>query len=1111
MRKNVKKKLWPTDIWAISDSIRFRGTKKWASLSEAEQEKILAYIEIDDPVEVPPESIPEKMQKIAECEYDIQQYRDFPEDFVDLNTVPLDRVALTREYLGQSVQFINELIPLVDRFKNDKINIFDFEHLRANLYKKLYMRLRYRLRPNIVLEQNKKYREKLKLKKGTTRHVLGTYKDNIRASRFKNPTLIETRAGIIQYPDPKQLIEETLTGVYTMKYVHRDKPDKEYSAMAALQVSAANDIDVIASSRKFRIIDFDESPLDEKTIRNDIENAINELIATVDDYSYVDEVAVQSIFITVTAFAYYDISNWFPQNKLSSNTWSIDGAEIYLANDFSNDKSTIKKSCKQLCVEYLKGTWIDSNDSENIPIYKMLNQKSVLTYSPKTGNIKDVKSFSDLVLVHSTNNEIVDSTDCTNIARIIKANGHMAVITKILSSHKNHKNSSSIQSYRPIPANTVLTYTEIFFDIEAYQDSSADPSATVFYQKPYLLCWTDALSDDVHSIVGENCCAQFVSSLIESYSNTTIVLYAWYGSGYDYHHILTHLISASSSASYVIKNTSIMTTSINFESKNLTIVTKDPFLFILTSLHKAAKAFNVTNKSDFPHNAISSINDLETVLDKWYHTKSEIIQSYPEYANTNNTNMHVYNQTKIIYENHKNTRSTIDHAIEYCKIDVIAMKQIWSKFQSLLAKSFNINVSFNTFTLSQLSMRLLEANLPKKVYLHIPSIEEYNFFKNAIYGGRVIAKNGYYNEEILYADVVSLYPSAMKLLEHSYGKPKKVYKINKSKHGIYNVTLTHIYDNEPPNFTQFVPKRSETGKLTWSWFKSHTATYHTYDLLIAEDIGYKIKCNFGYEFPKKGYIFNKFVSNLFALKNSHSNCNCPEQPCPIRMIAKIALNGGGYGKFVQRPILKSVHIVERDIVASLYEAAPKNHDGKIKLGDTYINPPQFYNLDGDLYDKMVIEQSDIPHYSTACGISILSGSRYRLYNLCKKFNKIDVIYSDTDSIFVRKSTVDELEFANACGSDLGSLDNTIEGSKNNTISKMIILGPKMYAYKYTANNGSQKFSFHAKGVPSNMLTWSQYEHIIKSDNHNILFHFDTISRKITTVATRKLIKKIKQT
>lgn len=83
------------------------------------------------------------------------------------------------------------------------------------------------------------------------------------------------------------------------------------------------------------------------------------------------------------------------------------------------------------------------------------------------------------------------------------------------------------------------------------------------------------------------------------------------------------------------------------------------------------------------------------------------------------------------------------------------------------------------------------------------------------------------------------------------------------------------------------------------WFKKHRGIYHTHDLLVAKEEGYNIECHEGIDYPEKDYIFNNFIDQLYTMKDEHTSCKCEEQPCPIRMIAKIALNEGGYGKFVQ--------------------------------------------------------------------------------------------------------------------------------------------------------------------------------------------------------------------
>ena len=104
-----------------------------------------------------------------------------------------------------------------------------------------------------------------------------------------------------------------------------------------------------------------------------------------------------------------------------------------------------------------------------------------------------------------------------------------------------------------------------------------------------------------------------------------------------------------------------------------------------------------------------------------------------------------------------------------------------------------------------------------------------------------------------------------------------------------------------------------------------------------------------------------------------------------------------------QPIDKEIYIVKRDIIAGECEKLETNEFGEVFIGNRIVQKPSFYNLDGVEYDKMIIEKEDEAAYSTQCGVSILkSGIRYKLYKLCKEFPSLQVIYSDTDSIFVRK-------------------------------------------------------------------------------------------------------------
>lgn len=772
------------------------------------------------------------------------------------------------------------------------------------------------------------------------------------------------------------------------------------------------------------------------------------------------DIYCDNIYINVSIHCFRSISNW----NLTVNEEFIKYKDFVL---FTAPNKNI--NCVRQCVEFLGGKYNKSKDFiDQIP------QREVYYYIPKLNDIKFIKCMDDLI---SNFQEEYYSTDCKNIARIIKFKGHMGVICKI----KEDKFRSKIQKKKRIKSINETNELEIFVDIESFTKDNE--------QIPYLLCWIDE-NNNLRNEIGENCINSFIDNILNIKND--LILYAWFGSGYDYQYILVKLKEKSeiTKEKYIIKNS--MINYAEFEINGYKITLKDPYLFLLTSLDKASKAFNVTNKGAFPHNIIKNWDDLNKIPREWPFYKKKVVE------NENNIQYEEY-----IYKTIFNDKTILENAIEYCNTDVLAMKEVWQKFNKLVSTNLNVDITSSTFTLSQLSMKLMESLFPANVKLYVPNKEEYTFIKNALFGGRVIAKNGIYEQDILYADVVSLYPSAMKLLEHGYGKPEKVLHIDWNKHGIYNVKLIHKMNKEPNNYLEFIPRRIE-GRLKWNWFKEHEGTYHTYDLMIAKEEGYDIECYEGIEYPKKGYIFDNFINKLFILKEKHSNCKCEEQPCPIRMIAKIALNGGGYGKFVQKPIDREVYIVEKDIVASIYEELKTNNEDKIISGKNLINKPKFYNLDGDKYDKMVIETEKDPIYSTQNGISILSGSRYRLYKLCKNFPNIKIIYSDTDSIFVLKNTVDVNEFKNKCGTNLGDLDSTLENSKTGIIHKMIVGGPKMYAYCY-----DDQIKMYCKGVPKNMLNFSQFK--LLSENKELYYNFEILRRKLTTVKTLDLKKKIRQT
>ncbi|PIA12554.1 hypothetical protein COEREDRAFT_51929 [Coemansia reversa NRRL 1564] len=791
------------------------------------------------------------------------------------------------------------------------------------------------------------------------------------------------------------------------------------------------------------------------------------------------------------------VENWSFSNRPVTRIMKFKDFHMFTANDLS-------RNCQRQIVEYFGEVWDASKTLD-----EMLAPRKVIRGHPGHKRIDQVDTYSDLTWDY---HEDVATTDCVNIVRIVEYNAHVGLITSI-----KRRPSPFKKILKRLPYTTPRDETiPIFVDIEAFE--SPQPGKYKL-QVPYLICWTwpnpypsDKDVEEGYEVVretGPGCVEKFVIRLLESYEDCEICLYAWYGSGYDYQHIYKYLKDRCEDDTTYVRNNAIIYAKFKMGNK-LTIHLKDPFLFILCSLDKAAKAFGVMNKGTFPHEVIKDWDDLDKVIKEWYVVRRstvETVEGKTILVTANNWN-------EVVEIN--NTSTVLQKAIEYCTVDVLAMRQVWTKFCKLVEQHLSVKISPKIFTLSQLSMKIMMATLPKHINLHVPDREEYNFMYSAIYGGRVVARNGAYEEAIVYADVVSLYPSAMKLLDHPHGNAQFVKSINWNKIGIYEVVLTS--GRRPERYSEFVPFRDSKGKLSYNWRAQWQGSYHTYDLLIAREEGYNIKCIRGMEW-NKGKLFDTFVDKLFKMK-AETPCQCTVKcpgKCaeggPIRMVAKIALNGGGYGKFVQKPIDTDLYVVQKGVVHGAFERMEKNSEGMVVKARHVINMPKFYPLD-DAWDKMVVEDPEaLPQYPTQVGISILSASRYRLYNLCKQCTEksMDVIYSDTDSIFVRKSTVDWDLFKSKCGTELGQLDDTIGNTQHGTINRMYIAGPKMYAYEYHDHNGLPQQVVHCKGIRNKDLDMRHFEWLCKDVDYKIKYNMMVMAKNLVSVRTQNIDKEIKQT
>lgn len=294
------------------------------------------------------------------------------------------------------------------------------------------------------------------------------------------------------------------------------------------------------------------------------------------------------------------------------------------------------------------------------------------------------------------------------------------------------------------------------------------------------------------------------------------------------------------------------------------------------------------------------------------------------------------------------------------------------------------------------------------------------FFRDAYKGGRTeIFK--LYGKDLNYYDINSLYPSVM--YDFEYPLPiknnfKKVFKLNKDKLGVYNITA-EVEDLQIP-----VLHKNINGKFIFPVGRLN-GLYYTQEILKAVEMGYKIKVNYGYEFLKTGYIFKSYVEHFYNLKKTETGSK--------RAIAKLMLNSL-YGKFGQRRDREVHHLVVDGSLSNLNYSAKKYWDS----------------------------ETDFIHPEIAGMIT--ANARTRLYNLFQKAGLDRVYYCDTDSIIT--------DTVLSTSNELGDI------KQEDRIKEFIALRPKLYGYL----NVNKEIIIKAKGFKEGNINFADFENgLFKQD------------------------------
>jgi hypothetical protein len=370
-------------------------------------------------------------------------------------------------------------------------------------------------------------------------------------------------------------------------------------------------------------------------------------------------------------------------------------------------------------------------------------------------------------------------------------------------------------------------------------------------QVPYLICGyskgkyiysvaTDS-SEEAVSLMFNN----FISKLLSKRFENVKYIYAHNFSGFDGILILKHLLDfVGADVKPLLYNNKLI--SINFKSKDRTLVFKDSLLLLPVALRNLCRAFEVkTMKTHFPFN-MTDINYVGKFpsFDKW----TELTQE--EYD--------------VLRLQHGNRPWSFQiEAIKYCKLDCKALFEVLTIFNELVYSEFKVNIH-SSLTLPALAMRIYKSSfMVKDTLFQMLGNVEWSI-RESYTGGAVDVYqtnnhpygnifNLEHKEKLYYYDVNSLYPSVMASMEMPIGKPiafeGDIRSVDPDAFGFFYCNITTPEYMEHPILQRRI-KTSE-GTRTIAGLGSWSGWVFSAEMDNAMKYGYKFEILQGYRFKKR--------------------------------------------------------------------------------------------------------------------------------------------------------------------------------------------------------------------------------------------------------------------
>lgn len=626
---------------------------------------------------------------------------------------------------------------------------------------------------------------------------------------------------------------------------------------------------------------------------------------------------------------------------------------------------------------------------------------------------------------------------------------------------------------------------------------------------PYLICLKEIdNASSMKSFYGKTCLREFANFIMRG-KTVAGYLFCHNGSGYDFNLILLALLEngwiPKEGLQILSRGTKILTAQIKTTPVSLTL--RDSYLYLPSSLARLCKDFKIPqsfSKAAFDHSKIKSFKDFGK------HMKE---------------------------------------CIDYCKLDVLALEEIYKKFAAGLWKVTPVLLPQNMSLASHaFEMWKHMENAAVIRSIELPDLATYKLLRQMYHGGRTLCTVKKYDSHVLeliaemnedgeslfydgealsydtwgnicytfdntpadkcselkLVDVVSLYPFCMFKFQYPVGKfvgtrdvlqndqekiadhmsntinggkwyaiaEEDLFEGIKVENSEYSSLKSAMFkscyqvDMDCPQdiFVAFVMRKEDDApvqnlkKLRNFWITG-------VELFEAIKIGYKLlRVKKIMSWERSAPIFKKYIETLFKIKEEHK----ADKSNVMYIVAKLLMNALS-GKFGQKIVSKVVTLLNDlpEDPDSLFKDL-KNIEEQVvehKNQETGETEPVGYVFTGEKSEDDL--KTNLP---TQLSVFILAYARRVMSKMLRKVNgykdeKHTLLYTDTDSMVVRKETYELLKKHGFIGHALGQLEDEFPDAR---IFAGRFLAPKTYClamFKQVEGRAACAYKVRCKGIP----------------------------------------------